>query len=379
MTETKQKILFLITKSNFGGAQRYVFDLAVGLPKNKFEVVVALGGSGELINKLQSHDIRVISIPSLERDLSIVKEVHSFIKIWQIVNEEKPDTLHINSSKAGVLGSLVGRLLRVPKVVFTSHGWAFNEDRPRWQKVVLKTMHWLTVLLSHKTIAVSQELKRQMNWPFASRKITVVHNGREIKELHTRDESRTFIIEKEPRLALYKNDFWSLTIGELHKVKRHDAMIETMIELVKANHNVRHLIIGSGEEEENLKKMIVKNNLAEHVFLLGAIPDASQYLEAVDVFVLPSRSEGMPYVIIEALLAHVPTVATRVGGIPEMIEDKVSGILVPPLDNKALFKAIFEVYSNANLRDELSQGAKECSQNFTFEKTLEETMRVYEN
>ncbi len=396
MAENKQKILFLITKSNFGGAQRYVYDLAVGLPKSEFDVTVAAGGAnvrsgtlatvpsevgeggtGTLIDKLRHSNIRVVTIPSLERDISLFKELRAFFEIWQIIREEKPDVLHINSSKAGVLGSLAGRLLGVPNIIFTAHGWAFNEDRPKWQKLILKKMHWLTVLFAHHTIAVSQELNKQMNWPFANSKITVIHNGREIKNLLSREDSRTTLIEKETRLAPYKDDFWSLTIGELHPIKRHDAVIEVMEELIKTQPHTRHLIIGSGEEEQELEIMIAKRNLGEHVFLLGSIDEASQYLKAADVFILTSRSEGMPYVIIEALIAGVPTVATAVGGIPEIIENGQSGLLTPPLDNKALFKAIFELRTNPELRAKLANKASTRAKEFSFEKTLQETVRVY--
>ena len=377
MTDKKRKILFLITKSNFGGAQRYVHDLAVGLPKSEFEVAVTAGGEGILLDKLRSANIRVIPIPSLQRDVSIIKDIRSLFDLFAIVRAEKPNVLHINSSKAGFFGTLVGRLAGVPSIIFTSHGWGFNEERPLWQRLVIKFGHWLTVLLSHHTIAVSQELKRQMNWPFVNKKITVIHNGREIKNLLSREESRAILIEKEPQLAPYKDDFWSLTIGELHPVKRHSAVIEVMKELIRKEPNTRHLIIGSGEEEQELEVLITKENLSEHIFLLGSVDEASQYLKAADVFVLASRSEGMPYVLIEALLAGVPIVATRVGGIPEVVEDGVSGLLTPPLDNKALFKAIFELRTNPTLRAKLSEGAKVRSQNFIFEKTLRDTMQVY--
>jgi len=374
---TKQKLLFLITKSNFGGAQRYVFDLATNLPASQFEVVVTSGGTGLLIDRLQKANIRVEPIPHLQRDISLLKEILAFVELWQIIRNEKPDILHINSSKAGVIGSVVGRLLGVPKIIFTAHGWAFNEDRPIWQKIILKAMHWLTVLLAHQTIAVSVELKRQMNWPFARNKMTVVYNGRAINHLLSRDDSRTFITTIEPRLAQFRNDFWSLTIGELHPIKRHSAVIEVIRELIEIEPNTRHIIIGAGEEEQELELLIAEKNLSEHIFLLGRIDEASTYLKAADIFVLASRSEGMPYVLIEALIAELPVVATKVGGNQEVVEDKVSGLLTPPLDNKALFKAILELRTNPELGERLSEGAKTRSQNFTLEKTLRETVRVY--
>lgn len=373
----RKKILFLITKSNWGGAQRYVYDLAVGLPKEDFDVVVAAGGSGPLIDKLNAANVRVITIPSLQRDLSIIKEWSSFKNLKDIVEIERPDILHTNSSKAGILGAIVGRLLRVPKIIFTAHGWAFNEDRPFWQRLIIKKIHWFTVLLSDKTIAVSKEVVKQMNWPFAKSKMAVVYNGRNIADLKERNEARRIILEHEPRLQKYKDDFWSMTIAELHPVKRHDAVIKSMKEVVRRWPYTRHLVISGGQDEAYLKRLIKALELEDNVFLLGAIDEAAKYLKAADMFILASRSEAMPYAIIEACIAGLPIVATAVGGIPEVIENGKSGLLTTPLDNKALFEAIFDLRTNEQKRLSLANGALKRAQEFTFAKTLDKTISIY--
>ncbi|MEX2340901.1 MAG: glycosyltransferase, partial [Candidatus Paceibacterota bacterium] len=336
-----------------------------------------VGGDGPLSTKLREAGIRIISLQSLQRDISLIKEIRSFFELWRIIRAEKPAILHINSSKAGAIGSLVGRLAGVPKIIFTTHGWAFNEERPFWQRLILKKIHWLTVLLSHQTIAVSKEVKRQMNWPFTQKKMTVIYNGREIKNLHSRDDSRTFITKKEPRLEKFKDDFWSMTIAELHPIKRHDAVIEAMREVVKEFPNTRHLIISDGELKESLKRKIRQAGLDENVFLLGSILEAAEYLKAADLFILASRSEAMPYVIIEACIAGLPIIATRVGGIPEVIENEKSGLLIEPLNNMALIKAILELRSNKGLRNTMASGALERSNDFAFEKTLQKTIELY--
>ncbi len=373
----KKKVLFLITKSNFGGAQRYVYDLATGLPTEEFEVAVAFGQSGSLGTKLHENGVRTITLPSLQRDISLAKEIRSFFELSKILNQEKPDILHINSSKAGALGALVGRLAGVPKIIFTAHGWAFNENRPWWQRLILKKIHWLTVLLSHQTIAVSKEVKRQMSWPFVKNKMIVVYNGRSIANQRSREDSRATLTQIEPRLLPYSNDFWSTTIAELHPIKRHDAVIEAMGEVVKKFPNTRHLIIGGGQEEEKLRQQIIDLDLTENIFLLGAISEAAEFLKAADLFILASRSEAMPYAIIEATIAGLPIIATDVGGIPEVIENEKSGLLVEPLNNTALINAILEVRDNDELRRKLSEGALGRSSEFSFHKTLEKTIAIY--
>lgn len=367
----------MITKSNWGGAQRYVYDLAVGLPRGNFDVVVALGGDGPLATKLQAADIKVVRIPSLQRDISLAKELSSLREISDIIEAERPDILHINSSKAGAYGALIGRLRRVPKIIFTAHGWAFNEDRPLWQRLILKKLHWLTVLLSHHTIAVSKEVVEQMNWPFAKSKMTVIYNGRDLPHLKSREEARAILIGNEPRLQKYKDDFWSMTIGELHPIKRHDAVIKSMKEVVRRWPHTRHLIISGGQDEVYLHRLIKALELEDYVFLMGTIDEAAQYLKAADMFILASRSEAMPYVIIEACIAGLPIVATSVGGIPEVIENGKSGLLTTPLDNKALFEAIFELRTNPQKRATLAASALDRANHFTFDRTLKETLSLY--
>ena len=134
------KILYGITKSNFGGAQRYVFDLAKAAQEHEHDVSVLCGGDGLLASKLKAKNINVITLDKLERDISITKEISSFFQILKFLREEKPDIFHINSSKMGGLGGLAGRLTGVKKIIFTNHGWAFNEPRPNWQKILIKLL-----------------------------------------------------------------------------------------------------------------------------------------------------------------------------------------------------------------------------------------------
>ena len=216
-----------------------------------------------------------------------------------------------------------------------------------------------------------------MNWPFVKNKIVVVYNGRSIANQRTREDSRVFLTQIEPRLLPYLNDFWSMTIAELHPIKRHDAVIEAMREVVKQLPHTRHLIIGGGQEEGKLQQKIIDLDLTENIFLLGTIAEAAEYLKASDLFILASRSEAMPYAIIEATIAGLPIIATNVGGIPEVIENEKSGLLVKPLDNVALNKAILEVRNNDKLRQKIAIGAKERSRDFNFHKTLEKTITIY--
>jgi len=375
--QTKRKVLFLITKSNWGGAQRYVYDLATNLDKNKFTPVVALGGDGILVEMLQNAGIRVIKIVSLERDISIKKEFAFARELRQIIRNERPDIFHVNSSKAGGIGTLLGRLLRIHHVIFTAHGWAFNEDRPWWQRLIIKFLHWVTVILSDRTIAVSSAIVKQMNWPGALRKMKIINPGRTIGVMYERNEARKKIIVFFPRLTPYCNDPWLVTIAELHPIKRHHITISAVAELIKTEPNLRLILIGEGRERQKIEQQIIGLNLSNHVFLLGNIVEAARFLKAFDIFILASKSESYGYVLHEAGLAGLPVVATDVGGIPDIITDQQTGLLVPPDNVNAFVNAVNTLLTDSTKRVNYASTLQTELQKRTVAKMVKQTDSLY--
>src|SRR3990167_9882253 len=148
-------VLFLITKAAWGGAQRYVYDLATHLPP-EFEPIVACGTSGKLANDLLHADIGGRQIPSLGRDVAVISDIKSFFEIWKCIREVRPDVVHLNSSKAAALGAIAARIAGVQRIVFTVHGWPFNEKRGAIVRAFIYYVSMFTVLLSHAVIVVSK-------------------------------------------------------------------------------------------------------------------------------------------------------------------------------------------------------------------------------
>lgn len=380
---TKKKILFLITKSNWGGGQRYVYDLATRLNPEEFEIAVALGGDGELCQNLLKTGIRVIQIEGLQRDVSFKQELKASKQIAQIIKDENPDILHVNSSKAGAIGALLGRYLGVELIVFTALGWAFNEDRPLWQKFLIKIVHWLTVIFAHKTIALSSGVKEQMNWPFVQSKIFVVHLGRHVSDVLPKSEARDLIVEKAQEkdstknLVKYKNDVWIGSLSELHPIKQLPRAVEAVANLVKDFPNLRYVMIGEGQQRAELEKQIDELGMNDHIFPIGAIFEAGRLLGALDVFVFPSRSEAFGYVLLEAGAAGVPVVATKVGGILDVVNDRETGLLVDRDNTVELTNALREMLTDNELREKLTTAHHQRSATFTIEKMVNETLKLY--
>lgn len=389
---TKTKILYIITKSNWGGAQRYVYDLATNLPADEFEVAVALGGDGELKTKLESFGIRTKSIPRLARDIKFIDEFAVFLKLLATIHEERPQIIHLNSSKIGALGALAARLhnlylklstfnfkLPTSKIIFTAHGWAFKEERAVWQRVAIRLISWLTVFLSNITIVVSEDDKdkvRELLW--VSQKIELVHNGIPKINFEATEPAREIIFGK--RKLPPRETIWLGAVGELHRNKGLNYALEAYAEFLRENKKIKTIlvIIGDGEEKGKLQNQIEELGLTRKVFLAGKIGNAATLLKAFDLFIMSSVKEGLPYGLLEAGSAGLPIIATCVGGIPEVVTDMKSGLLVRPKNSKEIKQALAFLLPSQEKREQFGQQiALEIATNFTLEKMVAKTSAIY--
>lgn len=333
------KIALCITKSNWGGAQKYVFDVATSMKERGHDVVVIAGGSatgGELFERLGAQNIRVIPLAHAQRNISYTKEFALFFELSRIFKAEKPDVVHVNSSKIGGTGAVAARLQGVPRIIFTNHGWAFNEPRPWWQQSSIRFLSWLTVIFSHRTICLSDiEYQQARSWPFCAKKLIIVPLGITPPPFLSREDARSELgIDR--MIAAYPNQVLG-TIAELHPNKGLLYMIEAMQQLP----TWVWIVVSGGEQQEKLAFEIQARGLGDRVHLLGHVPQAARFLKAFDVFVLPSVKEGLPYTLIEAAYAGVPFIATTVGGIPSFARG--GALLVPPADPRALEQAVLSL------------------------------------
>ena len=367
------KVLYGITKSNFGGAQRYVFELASETKHLGHDAAVICGGNGILIEKLNKNGIRIISLNELERDIGMKKEISSFFRILKILRSERPDVFHVNSSKMGGLGSFAGRIAGIKNIIFTAHGWEFNAPRPGWQKNLIKFFSWLTILGAHKTICVSEKTRRNvLQFPFVKRRLVVIRNGIQNFELKSRQTAR-----KE--LGIPENEFVVGATSELHKVKGLDVLFKSWKEF-RNKYSGLLFLAGTGDELENLKNMAQNMDISDSVIFKGFVKDVRFFLSAFDIFAFPSRSEALPYAPLEAGVAGLPVVATAVGGVPEIIVSGINGILVPSEDWKAIFSSLILLRENPELRTRLGEELKKTVQEkFSKEKMIEKTFALYTN
>ncbi len=376
--KTPPKILFLITKSNFGGAQKYVLELAVAAKKRGLNVIVACGGTGEkqaelglLAEKLQAADIRVIPIKHFMRDMSVGNDIAAFFDVLRVIREERPHVLHVTSSKAGGIGALAGRILRVPRIIFTSHGLTVDEIwRPRLQRFLIFVSTYYTLAAAHVSIMISKETyERACHIIGRKHKIAYVKNGITPVAFKSREVARA-----ELALHIPTDHILIGGIGELHPNKNWSQAITATAHLP---HTVHLAIIGSGEEYDSLKHHAAALGIEDRVHLLGYIGDAATYVKAFDIFILPSKKEGLPYVILEAGLAGLPVVATDLPGNRDIIESGVHGFLIEP-NHRILATSIEMLIRDPGMRRTLGAALQEkVMTEFSIEHMVEETFALY--
>ena len=388
MDTAPKKILFVITKGNWGGAQRYVYDMALAMREHGYAVAVAHGTDGILVEKLAEAGVRTLPLPGVERDValfeasgsglsirtffsSIGREWKALGKLVDLLVEERPDILHVNSSKAGGLGALAGRLARVPRIIFTAHGWAFNERRPWWQKLMFQVLYAVTLWLSHKTICVSEGIRKDMRWlPWGN--LVVVKHGIDAPDFLSKSDARSTLLPNE------QNRHWIGMLAELHPTKRVQDAIDAFAELHHSWPDTILVVMGGGELQEKLQERIAYWNLSDRIFLLGFTPDGARYLKALDLFLMPSRTEALGLALIEAGYAGLPSIATRVGGMPEIIRHKETGLLVPSENPHALARAIRLMLEHSEDAEKYgSELQKSVRDRFSKARMVEETLAVY--
>ena len=335
-----------------------MYDLATHFSVGEFDVAVAGGGNGMLFDKLEEKSIHTVRIPTLERDVNIIKELKSFFYILKIIKKERPDIIHLNSTKMGVIGGIAGFLLKIsaPRrrmlIIFTVHGWGFCEERVIFMKFFLYALAVFSSLFHDRTIVLSAHDKRAGKKFIAPRKLSLIPLG--IRQINFLPQRAALKELEQITKQTFPDTLWIAgTIAELTKNKGLEYLIDAAqrIDQHTPNSKLRVIIMGDGEERERLSKKVNAMGLENKVFFAGFVPDGARFIRAFDVFVLPSLKEGLPYVILEAKAAGVPVIASAVGGIPDLVSPEEDDFLVPPKDSEMLAQSLLAFFSEKKAKE----------------------------
>lgn len=373
----------VVTQSSWGGAQRYVYDLALSFKQQGHSVFVIAGQDKDpvLFNRLRERHIDTITILSLVRSINPLVDLICFARLFFIFKVQRFDIVHLNSSKAGVLGSIAAWLAGTPCVAYTAHGFVFNEQLSRARKSFFIVIEKLSSFFRDVIITVSEfDHQSALRYKIAPKnKLRTIWNGIDV----THD---TYVEQKEAQIYLLggkpinlKDKFVIGCVANFYANKGLLYLLAAMQLVVQKYPQAVLLIVGEGSLRLTLERQISHLGLSRHVVLTGYRKDPERYLKAFDMLVSASLKEGLSYTLLEAARARVPIIATAVGGTPEIIFHEVHGLLVPPADPQALTEAISLAIENPQkIKTYVIQAHERITKEFDIERMSGVTLSVYD-
>lgn len=367
------KIIHVIKKATYGGAQAYVFDLVTQAKIRGFSPIFAFGQQGGLVAKVSALNVQTSQIKTLTEKASFFQELKAFFELYSFFKKEHPDIVHIHNSKFGIISELSARISGCKKIIFTSHKWHYNEDRPWWEKSIFLFFEWLTIVFSTSTIVTSETMYVKAPSFLFPKKLKIIKNGIENFSMYGKENAYSVL-----KLPFSNNSFVFGVISGLQKDKGLDILIKAFKEVLRIFPDAKLFIIGDGEEKASLETTVQNEKLSENIHFLGEMPDAREYLKVFNIFVLPSRSEALGYSILEAGIARIPCIATRVGGITEVVDHQKTGLLVSKNDAHELFLAMIFAIQNKELMESYAKNLNQkVLTEYTKKEMLEKTFALY--
>lgn len=359
------KILYLTTHLNIGGITSYLFSLAKGLKDSGHSVYIASSG-GEMAPYFIRAGINCLEIPIRTKQELSPKILFSFLKLRGTFKEKGIDVVHSNTRVTQVLGCILAGYFKKPHIS-TCHGFF----KPRISRKLFPC--W-----GDKVIAISDAVREHLRRDFRIKeeKIELIYNGIDTERFFPADAQEKKAAKE--RLNL-KNAPVLGIIARLSQVKGHAYLIEAMRLVLDKVPSAQLLIVGDGKIKKDLSDLSQKLGLENNVYFLPSVKDTSQILAAIDIFVMPSLSEGLGLSLMEAMACSLAVVGSRISGIRDAVDEDKDGLLAAPKDSKELAEKILYLLSNEGRRVELGLKAREAIKNkFSLLKMVQETERVYQ-
>ncbi len=367
----KLRIMEMIDKPSLGGGQTALLLLAENLDPSRFEVVVSSGGDGPLAEEARQKSIVYVPV-SLGKRLSF-KPVR---EIAGILEERKIDLLHTHGGIAGLYGRSAARRARTPAVVHTLHGIHYLHYRnPFWRRLFVLLERRYSCMTDRLVLVCQSDLRQARKHRLApDEKMTVILNGTDLRVNFGADE-----------IALRRNERgWTPgvpivgTVARLHRQKGVVNLLRAAPKILSAVPEAKIVVVGDGPQGASLRREARRRGLENRFLFLGERKEAASILAMFDVFVSPSLWEGLPFVLVEAAALGKPIIATAVDGVPEVLEDGKTGLLVRPGDPDALADAAIRLLRNKDEARRLGEMARALvPPRFPLRRMVDQTQHLY--
>lgn len=380
--DSKIKILRIISRLNIGGPAIHVVRLNAGLNPVRFVSLLVSGtenaGEGSMLDYALALGVQPIVISEIVGEATLKpRDARALVKLYRLIRRERPHIVHTHTAKAGFLGRLAARLAGVPVVVHTYHGHVLHGYYSPLKTWFLRRMERALGYLTDRLIAVSEQVKCELvTYGVAPPdKITVIPLGIDLEpflnaQTHRGEFRHEIGVDNEARLVGI--------VGRIFPIKNHRLFLDAAARVATKEPAAYFVIVGDGLLRPDMEHYARLLGIADRVIFTGWRRDLPRIYADLDVLVVSSDNEGTPVSAIEAMASGVPIVATRVGGVPDVIDGK-TGYMVPPKDPDALAQAILRVLLNSDTASRMGQAARTMAQErFALQRLIRDIESLYQ-
>lgn len=339
----KIKVLQITHDLAIGGLQQVIVNICRTIDRQKFDIsVLCLRSLGEYVPEIEKLGIKVTLLPQKQDGVDYL----SFLKVAKILRQERPDVIHTHNTQPFIDGTLGGLLAGVKKIIHTDHARSFPDNK-RYMFA-----EWFMSHFAYRVVGVSEHTANNLikYEKISPKKIKIIPNGIDATRFNI-----TIDREKKKRELGITNNGPIIGLGvRLTEQKGITYLLQAMPAIIEKFPAITLVIVGEGPLMKQLKAEADSLEVTKNVLFLGPRLDIPELLQTFEIYVLPSLWEGLPMVLLEALAAGCPIIATKVGGVATAVEDGVNGTLVQPRDVKQLSRAIIKLLENQDLREEFS-------------------------
>lgn len=374
----KIKILHIL-EATIGGTRTHLNYLVRNLDQEKFEIAVIVSAKRTAafcqdISAMKRLGIRVFEIDMI-RQISLIQDLKSFFKIFFILKKHRFEIIHTHSSKAGVLGRVSAKLTRAPVILYSPHAFAFLGYPNRISHFILRKIEQILGKITTKIICVSESEKQIAleNKIGKNKQFVVIQNGIQPNPLNLQRPA-------SPRKTDFSREKIIIgTVGYFRRQKNYPMFLQAAKLVIREKSNVKFLVIGDGEKRCEIQRLLTELDLNTHFILTGHVENVVEYYQMMDIFVLTSFWEGLPYAILEAMAAGVPVVATDVPGTRDIIRHSENGLLVSINNVDLLASTLLSLVENPELRQNIAiKGYSHILNNFNIEKNIKTYDTLYQ-
>ena len=373
----KIKIIHFITHLPVGGAQDNTLFTLELLDKKKYEIFLACNFSGELVSRAKKIEgINLINIVDLQREVNIIKDIKALFKIYFLLRREKFNIVHTHSSKAGLIARIASKINKVPLIIHTVHGFPFNDFMSKTKRNFYIYLEKKMAQFSDALITVSNLNKQKIiDLKICNKeKIFNIYSGIDLEIFKSRNDNSF-----RKSLNINKESILIGSVGRLSLQKDPLTMIKAITIVKKNIQNVHLVLVGDGDMKKELIEEIEKHKIQNYVHLVGNIMDIWNVYPSLDLFIMSSIYEGLGRSITEALCCKIPVVCTNVEGVPEIVRNNITGLLVEPRDHLKLANAIISSLNNIDKSKKMAENGSEfVNENFDVKKMVADIDDLYE-